>query len=69
MNNILIHGGQDNNIKINLIEDFSVTTNLLGSNSIGMDDIKSSVNEINHYPPQNYEPYLSNMKSFIFKNK
>ena len=29
------HGGQDINIKINLIDDFSVTTNFLGLSEIG----------------------------------
>jgi histidinol-phosphate/aromatic aminotransferase/cobyric acid decarboxylase-like protein len=66
--NIQGHGGQDNNIKINFIEDFSVTTNLMGPNKKALDKLKNIISEIQHYPPQSYEPYLSNLKSFIFKN-
>ena len=60
------HGGQDNNITINFVEDFSVTTNLIGPNKKALNNIKNILDEIQHYPPQNYEPYLSNIKSFIF---
>ena len=62
------HGGQDNNVKIDFIEDFSVTTNMIGPNKSGLEEIKTSLNNINHYPPQNFEPYKSNLKEFIFKN-
>ena len=62
------HGGQDNNVKIDFKEDFSVTTNLLGPNSKGIDEISSNIHEINHYPPQNFEPYLSNFADFLFND-
>ena len=54
------HGGQDNNIKINFKEDFSVTTNILGSNKNALDCLKENIGEIDHYPPQTFEPYVSN---------
>ena len=62
------HGGQDNNVKIDFIEDFSVTTNMIGPNKSGLEEIKTSLNNINHYPPQNFEPYKSNLKEVLFKN-
>ena len=66
--NIQQHGGQDNNIKIKFKEDFSVTTNLLGSNKNALEIIKKNLKEIEHYPPQSFEPYLSNLKDFLFKD-
>lgn len=63
------HGGQDNNIVIKLIEDFSVTTNMIGPNKNGLEIIKLNLDEINHYPPANLEPFKSNLSNFIFKNK
>ena len=60
------HGGQDNNIKIKFKEDFSVTTNILGSNNNALDYLKENIREIDHYPPQTFEPYVSNLNNFIF---
>lgn len=62
------HGGQDNNIKINFIEDFSVTTNFMGPSISGLEYLKSNLSEINHYPPQTYEPYKQYLYDFYFKN-
>ena len=62
------HGGQDNNINVYFKEDFSVTTNMLGSNKKGLEFIKENVGEIDHYPPQNFEPFVSNLNNFIFRN-
>ena len=62
------HGGQDNNIKINFVEDFSVTTNFMGPCEYGLEYLKSNLFEINHYPPQSYEPYKQNLYDFYFKD-
>jgi len=62
------HGGQDNNIKIAFKEDFSVTTNFMGPSKKGLRFIKNNIKTIEHYPPQDFEPYLSNFKKFLFKN-
>lgn len=64
--NIQKHGGQDNNINIEFKEDFSVTTNFLGPNKNGLKRISQHLSEIVHYPPQDFEPYLSELKNFIF---
>ena len=60
------HGGQDNNIQVKLIEDFSVTTNLLGPNQRGLKYLEDNLLSIQHYPPQDYEPFKSNLINFIF---
>ncbi len=50
---MLKHGGSDiYNIK-ELIEDYSVTTNFMGSNKIGIENIISNITQINHYPSEN----------------
>ncbi len=64
--NIQKHGGQDNNIKIDFKEDFSVTTNYMGSSNMGINGIKNSLSEIEHYPPQSFEPYVTNLKNFLY---
>lgn len=62
------HGGQDINVNIPLVQDFSVTTNLLGPNANGMNAIKANCESINHYPNQQFEPYIGQMKEFLFRN-
>lgn len=63
------HGGQDNHLDIKFIQDFSVTTNFLGPNLKAIDNIKNNIMSIDHYPPTDFEPYASNLKNFLFKNK
>lgn len=62
------HGGQDRDVSIIFKDDFSVTTNFLGSSKKGLNYIKNNINNIKYYPPQNYEPYLQNFKRFINNN-
>lgn len=50
---MLKHGGSDIYAVKELIEDYSVTTNLLGPSLIGLENIKSNINSINHYPNEN----------------
>ena len=64
----LIHGGQDNNLLISLQEDFSVTTNLLGPNKNGLQSIINNISEINHYPDQNYFPFINEFIHFLYKD-
>ncbi len=64
--NIQKHGGQDNNIKIQFIEDFSVTTNFMGPSEQALINVKNNLSEINHYPPQTYEPYKQQLYDFYF---
>lgn len=66
---IQTHGGQDISVKINFIDDFSVTTNFLGPVESGLNVIKNNVSKINHYPPQNYEPYKSLLLEYLYKDK
>ena len=62
------HGGQDINASISLVEDFSVTTNFLGPNQNGINAIKANCESINHYPNQQFEPYIGRMKQFLYRN-
>jgi len=66
--NTQYHGGQDNNIQIKFKEDFSVTTNILGSNNNALEYLKNNIEDIEHYPPQTFEPYVSNLNKFLFNN-
>ena len=66
--NAQYHGGQDNNLQINFIKDFSVTTNFIGSNQNAIHKLYNDNNNIEHYPPQTYQPYIDNLKKFLFKN-
>jgi histidinol-phosphate/aromatic aminotransferase/cobyric acid decarboxylase-like protein len=63
------HGGQDINIKINLISDFSVTTNFLGLSEIGKKEmLDDMLDNITHYPNQNQEPYKTNLINWLYKD-
>ncbi len=63
------HGGQDINIKINLIDDFSVTTNFLGLSNIGKTEMMENIFEmITHYPNQEQEPFKTNLINWLYKN-
>ena len=63
------HGGQDINIKINLISDFSVTTNFLGLSKIGKKEmLDDMLEDITHYPNQDQEPYKTNLINWLYKD-
>ncbi len=64
----LTHGGSDNNLNIPLICDFSVTTNYQGPCNYAINRIKDELNDIQHYPKENYEPLMSKFKEFIYDN-
>lgn len=63
-----VHGGQDNHIEIEFKTDFSVTTNFMGLSEIGQKNVEKNIADIQHYPPQDWEPFLSRFKNFVFKD-
>lgn len=67
--NIEKHGGQDNHVSITFKQDFSVTTNYLGASAKGKERIADRLGEIEHYPNQTFEPYISNLRDFLFKGQ
>lgn len=69
MTTIQKHGGQDNNIVVNFIEDFSVTTNFMGPSEKALLNVKKHLGEINHYPPQTYKPYIDKLYNFYFSEQ
>ena len=62
-----VHGGQDNYIEIEFKTDFSVTTNFMGLSELGK-KMQKNISDIQHYPPQDWEPFLSRFKNFVFKD-
>mmetsp|Transcript_20649 Transcript_20649/g.32305 ORF Transcript_20649/g.32305 Transcript_20649/m.32305 type:complete len:382 (+) Transcript_20649:246-1391(+) len=60
------HGGQDWRQCEEFIEDFSVTTNGLGTPQCGLDAARNAVGGISHYPPANFEPHLSHLAEFLW---
>jgi histidinol-phosphate/aromatic aminotransferase/cobyric acid decarboxylase-like protein len=68
MNNIEKHGGQDINLNIKLIDDYSVTTNYLGISEIGLLNIKNNIDSITHYPNQSQEPFRTNLINWLYKD-
>ena len=65
---IQIHGGQDIDLKITLISDFSITTNIIGFNKKAANYLKNDLSIIEQYPNQDFKPYKNNIKNFIFLN-
>ena len=65
-----LHGGQDININIKLLDDYSVTTNFLGLSEMGISNLKNNIDEeITHYPNQQQEPYKTNLVNWLYKDK
>ncbi|KAM3567865.1 hypothetical protein VYU27_009998 [Nannochloropsis oceanica] len=63
------HGGQDWRNIGNFIEDFSVTTNGLGTPVKALEAARKAVDEIGHYPPADFEPAISHLASFLWPGK
>merc|ERR1719491_1488024 len=59
------HGGQEWSSIPNFVEDFSVTTNYLGAPASAISACGLGLAEVEHYPPANFEPYLSQLAAFI----
>eukprot|EP00288_Rhodomonas_lens_P012910 CAMPEP_0177706930 /NCGR_PEP_ID=MMETSP0484_2-20121128/9483_1 /TAXON_ID=354590 /ORGANISM="Rhodomonas lens, Strain RHODO" /LENGTH=377 /DNA_ID=CAMNT_0019218415 /DNA_START=43 /DNA_END=1176 /DNA_ORIENTATION=+ len=60
------HGGQDWRQCTNFIEDFSVTTNGLGTPQPALEAARAAVDSISHYPPANFEPHLGHTATFLW---
>jgi histidinol-phosphate/aromatic aminotransferase/cobyric acid decarboxylase-like protein len=59
------HGGQEWQLD-NYLEDFSVTTNGLGTPAAAMEVAKQALMTIAHYPAANQEPALSSLANFMW---
>ncbi|RIA99224.1 pyridoxal phosphate-dependent transferase [Glomus cerebriforme] len=62
------HGGQDWQFLDNFVEDFSVTTNALGTPKVALEASKEALYNCHHYPPANQEPAKSSLAKFIWSN-
>jgi histidinol-phosphate/aromatic aminotransferase/cobyric acid decarboxylase-like protein len=60
------HGGQDWKFCPNFVEDFSVTTNGLGVPKRAMEAAIRACAKINHYPPSDFEPAISDLAKFLW---
>lgn len=60
------HGGQDWQFLKNFHEDFSVTTNGLGTPKSALEAARQSLATIDHYPPANQEPALTALARFLW---
>ncbi|KAI8067666.1 pyridoxal phosphate-dependent transferase [Gilbertella persicaria] len=60
------HGGQEHRFISNFVEDFSVTTNYLGTPKKALEAAKEAMNEIHHYPAANQEPAKSYLAEFLW---
>eukprot|EP00922_Rhytidocystis_sp_ex-Travisia-forbesii_P050990 GHVS01075729.1.p1 GENE.GHVS01075729.1~~GHVS01075729.1.p1 ORF type:complete len:407 (-),score=68.04 GHVS01075729.1:679-1899(-) len=63
------HGGQEWRSLSNYIEDFSVTTNPLGTPTSALAAATAAVQTINHYPPADFEPALGILAGFLSDDK
>lgn len=59
------HGGQEWNTIPNFVEDFSVTTNYLGPPMRAISACGLALQDVEHYPPANFEPYISELAAFL----
>lgn len=60
------HGGQDWKFLNNFVEDFSVTTNGMGTPEKALQAARDAVESIHHYPPADFEPALSHLAEFLW---
>ncbi|CAM9237264.1 unnamed protein product [Phaeothamnion confervicola] len=60
------HGGQDWKFLHNFVEDFSVTTNGLGTPKPALEAARRAVEDISHYPPSDFEPAISHLAAFLW---
>ncbi|OQR91323.1 hypothetical protein ACHHYP_04778 [Achlya hypogyna] len=60
------HGGQDWKFLNNFVEDFSVTTNGLGTPAAALKAAHDAVHTIHHYPPADFQPALSHLSAFVW---
>ncbi|KAI8973383.1 pyridoxal phosphate-dependent transferase [Mycotypha africana] len=60
------HGGQEHRFLNNFVQDFSVTTNYLGTPRKALEAAKDAINEIHHYPAADQEPAKSCLAEFLW---
>ena len=60
-----IHGGQEWAELSNFVEDFSVTTNFLGTPQSGTEAIHNAISKVSHYPSADQEPAKSDLANFL----
>ncbi|GBB87865.1 hypothetical protein RclHR1_14360004 [Rhizophagus clarus] len=60
------HGGQDWRFLDNFIEDFSVTTNALGTPKAALEAAKEAIYTCHHYPPADQEPAKTSLAQFLW---
>jgi len=59
------HGGQEWMSIPNFVDDFSTTLNFLGPPARAVKECAVAMEEIQHYPPANFEPYISELAAWI----
>ncbi|GBC15238.2 60S ribosomal protein L16 [Rhizophagus irregularis DAOM 181602=DAOM 197198] len=62
------HGGQDWKYLENFVEDFSVTTNALGTPKDALEAAKEAIYTCHHYPPGNQEPAKTSLAKFLWSD-
>lgn len=60
------HGGQDWKFLENFVEDFSVTTNGLGTPAKALQAAADAIHTIHHYPPADFQPAISHLAQFLW---
>ncbi|KAK4519514.1 uncharacterized protein ATC70_009750 [Mucor velutinosus] len=60
------HGGQEHRFINNFVEDFSVTTNYLGTPHKALEAAREAMSDIHHYPAANQEPAKSCLAEFLW---
>lgn len=63
------HGGQDWAHIANFVEDFSVTTNVLGTPQKALERARAAVSTIHHYPPADFEPAISDLAAWLWRHQ
>ena len=61
----LFHGGQDWRVSPQFIEDYSVTTNALGTPQDALKRAHEALNTIHHYPSSDMEPAITSLAEFL----
>ncbi|RAW35038.1 hypothetical protein PC110_g8651 [Phytophthora cactorum] len=60
------HGGQDWKFLSNFAEDFSVTTNALGTPKKALEAATQAMSTVHHYPPADFQPAISHLAEFLW---
>ncbi|PVU99564.1 hypothetical protein BB559_000605 [Furculomyces boomerangus] len=63
------HGGQEWKHLDNFVEDFSVTTNALGTPKAALLAAQNAILDCGHYPPANQEPAKTSLAKFIWPSE